>query len=59
MLVGNVAEDALRWAAAMRQAAENLLEQEKPKLEYRAAFPAEWERWDYSDGEGRKAVAHW
>ncbi|MER5758875.1 HNH endonuclease [Streptomyces sp. NPDC002082] len=55
-LVANVAADALRWAAAMQQAAENLLEQEKPKLEYRAAFLKEWNRWGYGEGDDRKAI---
>lgn len=55
-LVENVANDALRWAAAMQQAADNLLEQEKPKLEYRAAFLKEWNRWGYGEGDDRKAI---
>jgi hypothetical protein len=44
-LVANVSDDALRWANAMKQAADNLREQETPKLEYRDAFLAEWNRW--------------
>ncbi|GAA2966729.1 HNH endonuclease [Streptomyces enissocaesilis] len=55
-LVENVADDAIRWAAAMQQAADDLLEQEKPKLEYRAAFLKEWNRWGYGEGEDRKAI---
>lgn len=55
-VVANVADDALRWAAAMKQAADTLLEQEKPKLEYRAAFLNEWNRWGYGDGDERKHI---
>lgn len=44
-VVANVSDDALRWAAAMEQAAANLQELEKPKDEYRDAFLAEWNRW--------------
>ncbi|MGW7617353.1 HNH endonuclease [Streptomyces antimycoticus] len=54
--VADVADDALRWAAAMKQAADNLLEGEKPKLAYRSAFLAEWERWGVGKGEARKAI---
>lgn len=53
-LVADVADDALRWAAAMKQAAENLLEQEKPKHEYRDAFLAEWKRWHVGKDDAKK-----
>lgn len=53
-LVDDVAQDALRWAAAMKQAAENLCQQEKPKNEYRAAFKAIWDGWAYQAGSKRK-----
>jgi hypothetical protein len=55
-VVANVSDDALRWAAAMTQAADNLLEQEAPKFEYRDAFLAEWNRWGYGKGKDRKAA---
>jgi hypothetical protein len=55
-VVADVADDALRWAAAMEQAAANLLEQEEPKLEYRAAFLKEWDRWGYGEGDERKTT---
>ena len=55
-VVANVSDDALRWAAAMKVAAGNLLEQERPKDEYRDAFLAEWNRWGYGKGEDRKAA---
>ncbi|MER7761312.1 HNH endonuclease [Streptomyces sp. NPDC097619] len=55
-LVQDVADDAIRWAAAMQQAADNLLEQEAPKLDYRAAFLREWNRWGYGEGDDRKAI---
>lgn len=53
-LVANVSDDALRWAAAMEQAAYNLREQETPKLEYRDAFLKEWHRWNLSKDDTKK-----
>lgn len=53
-LVADVSQDALRWAAAIKQAAEILRAQEAPKLEYRAAFETEWNRWTYPSGGERK-----
>lgn len=53
-LVANVSDDALRWAAAMTQAAENLREQETPKLEYRNTFLTEWNRWHLGKDDDRK-----
>ena len=52
--VANVSDDALRWADAMKQAAENLRAQETPKLEYRDAFLAEWNRWHLGKDEDKK-----
>ena len=52
--VAAVSEDALRWAAAMKQAADDLREQETPKLEYRDAFLAEWNRWHLGKDEDKK-----
>lgn len=54
-LVADVAQDALRWAAAMQQAAADLLLKEEPKLEYRKAFLAEWNRWGIDEGSDRRA----
>lgn len=53
-LVADVSDDALRWAAAMEQAAENLREQQKPKDEYRDAFLAEWNRWHVGKDDTKK-----
>ncbi|WP_405747715.1 HNH endonuclease [Streptomyces canus] len=53
-LVADVSDDALRWAAAMEQAAANLQMLEKPKDEYRDAFLAEWNRWHF--GKEKKPV---
>jgi hypothetical protein len=53
-LVADVSEDALRWASAMTQAAENLRKQETPKLEYRDAFLAEWNRWHLGKDDDKK-----
>ncbi len=54
--VTEVSDDALRWADAMKQAADRLLEQEAPKLEYRDAFLTEWNRWGAGKSEARKLV---
>lgn len=54
--VAAVSDDALRWADAMTQAAENLRQQETPKDEYRNAFLAEWNRWGRGEGEARTTV---
>ncbi|MEV6730680.1 HNH endonuclease [Streptomyces sp. NPDC051364] len=53
-LVADVAEDAIRWAAAMQRAADNLLEQEKPKQEYRQVFLAQWNAWGRGEGAARQ-----
>ncbi|MFE5368126.1 HNH endonuclease [Streptomyces mirabilis] len=53
-VVANVSDDALRWAAAITQAAANLQELEKPKDEYRGAFLAEWNRWTVGKDESKK-----
>lgn len=58
-LVAGVSDDALRWADAMKQAAANLLEQDKPKLEYRAAFQAEWDRWERGNGKPFELPGDW
>lgn len=54
--VANVADDALRWATAMEQAADVLLRQDEPKLAYREIFVREWNRWGYGEGDGRKKI---
>lgn len=53
-VVANVSEDALRWASAMTQAAENLRKQDTPKLEYRDVFLAEWNRWHLGKDDDKK-----
>jgi hypothetical protein len=55
-LVADVSQDALRWAAAMKQAAEVLRAQEAPKLEYRAAFETEWNQWTFGRGAKGKPL---
>lgn len=52
--VAAVSDDALRWAAAMKHAAENLRQQQAPKDEYRDAFLAEWNRWHVGKDETKK-----
>jgi len=46
-LVADVSQDALRWADAMKQAAEELRSQTEPKRAYRAAFQAVWNEWTW------------
>ncbi|WP_435597107.1 HNH endonuclease [Streptomyces anulatus] len=58
-LVANVSDDAIRWADAMKQAAANMLEQEKPKLEYQANFRAQWDRWEISEGKPLELPGDW
>jgi hypothetical protein len=53
-VVADVAEDALRWSAAMKQAANDLRAQMQPKLAYRAAFEAVWNEWTWEHGGKRK-----
>lgn len=48
--VADVADDALRWAAAMKQAAENLRQQQAPKDEYRESFRKTWNGWTRENG---------
>jgi hypothetical protein len=49
-LVADVNNDALRWAAAMKQAADDLREQQAPKLAYRETFKESWCGWTREDG---------
>jgi hypothetical protein len=51
--VTDVADDALRWAAAMQQAAHELREQQGPKIAYREAFRAAWSEWTW-ERDGKK-----
>lgn len=44
-LVTDVAESALHWAAAMKQAAEELRAQAEPKRAYRDHFQTSWNEW--------------
>jgi hypothetical protein len=52
-VVAGVDDDALRWAAAMGQAAENLKAQQRPKLAYRDVFQDSWNEWTYTH-QGKK-----
>lgn len=46
-LVSDVADSALHWAAAIKQAAEELRAQAEPKRAYRAAFQQAWNEWTW------------
>jgi hypothetical protein len=52
-LVAGVSDDALRWAAAMQQAAEALKAKTAPKLAYRAHFKESWDEWTW-ETDGKK-----
>ena len=52
--IAGAADDAVRWARAIKLAAAELEAQEEPKHEYRAAFKAAWEHWGYDSGGKRK-----
>jgi hypothetical protein len=49
-VVANVSDDALRWAEAMKQAADDLRERQAPKIAYREAFEKSWRSWTKEDG---------
>ncbi|MEZ0090039.1 HNH endonuclease [Streptacidiphilus sp. EB129] len=53
-VVAAVADDAVRWAMAVKQAAAEMEAQEEPKLAYRAAFKEAWDSWTYPSGNSRK-----
>lgn len=56
-VVDDVADDALRWAAAMKQAAEEMRTREEPKLAYRAAFQTAWNEWTWEHNGQRQTFA--
>ncbi|MFE4867661.1 HNH endonuclease [Streptomyces sp. NPDC056682] len=49
-VVADVSENALRWAAAMKQAADDMRGQQAPKVAYREAFKESWNGWTREDG---------
>jgi hypothetical protein len=52
-VVANVSDDALRWADAIKQAADELRSQEEPKRAYRTAFEQAWNGWTW-ERNGKK-----
>ncbi|MGW4603682.1 HNH endonuclease [Streptomyces sp. NPDC004532] len=48
--VAAVSDDALRWADAMKRAAEDLRQQHAPKIAYRDAFKKSWSSWTREHG---------
>lgn len=58
-LVDNVAEDALRWSAAMRWAAEQQQANREAGERVADAVDVEWSRWLYSDGQPATRPANW
>jgi len=54
-VVADVADDALRWAAAMEQAADDLRVQDEPKRAYRSTFQSAWNEWTFEHAGQRKA----
>ena len=55
--ITGVADDAVRWARAIKLAAAELEQREQPKHDYRAAFKAAWEHWGYDSGGKRVTFA--
>jgi hypothetical protein len=53
-VVDDVAQDALRWATAMKQAAEELRSQAEPRRAYRTAFKQVWDEWTWESNGQRK-----
>ena len=53
-LVAGVAEDALRWSAAVRQAQAAMVADIKARGADRAQFEAWWDSWGYGEGAERK-----
>lgn len=53
-LVSDVADSALHWAAAIKQAAEELRAQEEPKRAYRNAFQQAWNEWTWEHNGKRE-----
>jgi hypothetical protein len=51
-IVDGVADDAIRWARAMRAAADNQSYHRDKREAYVAAFDRAWCRWRYNDGQG-------
>lgn len=61
-IVTNVADDALRWAAAMDRAAELAHEKYQVRLDYRNTFCQAWNDWKTGSEKGQKSVpldANW
>jgi len=55
-VVADVAEDALRWAAAIKVAADDMLADLDRRDLARAEFDAAWSRWGTGSGETRRLV---
>ncbi|WP_030724066.1 HNH endonuclease [Streptomyces sp. NRRL F-2580] len=55
-VVANVADDALRWAEALKQAAQVLTEQDLPKLSYRQTFLTAWQAWEIGRHSVRRSA---
>ena len=52
-LVADVADDAIRWAAAMQKAAEIAHADYQVRLEYRQVFRDEWDKWKTGPAHSR------
>jgi HNH endonuclease len=50
-LVGDVADDAIRWARAQQEVARQMLEDLERAQRNRAEFKAAWNRWEGRDGQ--------
>ncbi|MEU9578822.1 HNH endonuclease [Streptomyces chilikensis] len=55
-IVASVADDALRWAEAMKKAAEMAHADHQARLDYREAFRAAWDDWSYGPDHDKKPL---
>lgn len=58
-IVENVADDALRWAAAMERAAELQANAQAERWDYTCAFDRQWSGWTYSDDSQIERPSDW
>ena len=55
-LVADVAGDALRWGAAVRKAARDMVADHSARQVDRQAFRDAWENWGYGEGDNRRTI---
>ncbi len=55
-VVADVADNALRWAAAIRKAADDMLSDRSRRQASQTAFVEAWDTWGYGEGENRRTI---